>query len=159
MIYDSLDNLHLYGTGNLWKSICQRALSLDASTRDGFYPIKDEVAFCRVMEYPTKFHKDCSIEGHQRYVDIQFTLGGAEGIDVFSSSSLSLDIPYNDETDVAFFTSSERPVISTQNHVGFFTLLLPHDIHRPQVAVEPYVQVKKAVIKVDYNAFCKAFTP
>lgn len=149
MIFDSLENLKFYGSGELWDRICEMALSLDASSPDGLHPIQGAAAYCLVMEYPTKPPSACRIEGHRNYVDIQFSLSGAEGIDVFSPIDVERDGEYDVEKDVEFYTSENAPTISTTNKVGFFTLLRPHDLHRPQVIVEPKGGVRKAVIKVE----------
>ncbi|WP_027183948.1 YhcH/YjgK/YiaL family protein [Desulfovibrio inopinatus] len=153
MIYDSLKNLSLYGSGELWQSICEMVLGLNIDTPEGEYSIQSDIAFCRVMQFETKLEKDCRIEGHRRFIDIQLTIAGAEQIDIFQLDSVAEETPYDETNDVMFYTSQNAPMISTINHAGFFTFLWPHDLHRPQRAVESYKDVKKAVVKLDVNAF------
>ncbi len=153
MIYDKLTNLPMYGKGELWDKICNFALSLSADTPSGFYPLAGERAFCRVLEYDTKQAEDCRIEAHKKYIDIQFTLEGAEGIDIFSKDDCEELAGYNEENDVIFYTGTGEPRVSAKNYEGCFTLLFLHDLHRPEREVAPYRKVKKAVIKLKANAY------
>lgn len=154
MLYDSVDRLALYGSGPLWSKICEVLTAATAAHPEGEFPIAGEDAFYRVMRYATKPREQCRIESHRRYVDIQFSLEGAESIAVFRENGLAPDGPYDTGNDVQFYRAgAARPLATAFNFPGYCTLLLPHDLHRPQESVqgEPLF-VKKAVIKVKYAA-------
>ncbi|MDL2316427.1 YhcH/YjgK/YiaL family protein [Desulfovibrio sp. OttesenSCG-928-A18] len=148
MIFDSLERLHFYGTGELWEKVCSVVQSIDEKHPEGDFSIQGEDAFYRVMSYQTKPTDQCRIEGHREYIDIQFSLAGAEGISVFSANQLQVDIAYNQQDDIEFYSSTEEPSIIIANKPGFFSLLYPWNLHRPQQLCGEAIFVKKAVVKV-----------
>jgi YhcH/YjgK/YiaL family protein len=148
MIFDANQRLPAYGSGSLWEDICRIVTGMGASHPEGEFSIHGKDAFYRVMSYPTKPVEECRIEGHREYIDIQFSLDGAEGIDVFSSSGARSVGPYDENNDVEFYGNALVPLASTVNLPGYFTLLFPHDQHRPQMRAANAESVKKAVVKL-----------
>jgi YhcH/YjgK/YiaL family protein len=86
-------------------------------------------------------------------MDIQFSLDGAEGIDVFQHAGSGRAGPYDSGSDTEFYGNDLVLLASTVNLPGRFTLLFPHDLHRPQVRVANAARVKKAVVKLRLDAF------
>ena len=52
-------------------------------------------------------------ESHQKYVDIQWTISGAEGIGYLVSSELESKISYNEKSDVEFSAIGGPKIPST----------------------------------------------
>lgn len=128
--------------------------SLSADTPDGGYPIIGETVFARVMSYQTKPAQDCEIEAHRKYVDVQSTLSGVEGIGIFGGLS-SVKTPYSAEKDVVFYNTAE-PLYTAAVHEGYFAVIFTDEPHRPQTAVGGKIQkIKKFVIKIDKELWQK----
>ncbi|MDR2627708.1 MAG: YhcH/YjgK/YiaL family protein [Dysgonamonadaceae bacterium] len=153
MIFDANRRLAAYGSGPLWGDICRVATGMDATHPEGEFSINGKNAFYRVMSYPTKPVEVCRVEGHKEYIDIQFTLDGVERIDVFHCSATESVGPYDENNDVEFFGNDLDPIASTINLPGWFTLLFPYDLHRPQMRTAGVAKVKKAVIKLRHGVF------
>ena len=148
MIYDRLDNL----TNYLRKELHQPVLNFLSRVRElppGRYEVAGEAAYAKVHEYATSEPEDCKIEAHDKYIDIQATLTGAEGITVYARERLQIKAPYNPDKDAMYFepdTKAQRAHVD--NLPGWFTWLEPQEAHRPQENVEGYGKVRKFVIKV-----------
>jgi len=156
MIFDKVDNLSLYLPDKLVEPIFSCLRKIDEKTPDGIIDIDGKDVYLRVMSYPTSL-RECPIEAHNKYVDIQSVLVGAEGIEVFDRSQLDIKTQYDDRSDVAFFHETEKQPIQIVNvYPGFFALLFPHEAHRPQIAVNDIpVDIKKYVIKIRREYFDK----
>jgi YhcH/YjgK/YiaL family protein len=149
MIADRLERLALYLPHQVENIISDFLRDISPDSADGYYPISGEQVFARVMTYETKRAEFCKTEAHNRYIDIQATLAGAESIAIFPRDGLTSIVPYNATDDVEFFEAgSIPPSAETCNYVGRFTLLYPYEAHRPMQAVVGYPWVKKFVIKV-----------
>jgi len=139
----------------VWSAIECFLFSLTGNTPDGYYPINGNKIFARVASYPTLRKDECKVEAHNNYIDIQVTLVGAEGIDVFDRQRMDISEPYNAENDIVFFSAvNKTPYASIINYPGYFTMLFPEEAHRPMQkpdncdAEEP---IKKVVIKVEVS--------
>jgi YhcH/YjgK/YiaL family protein len=149
MIADRLERLALYLPHQIENTISDFLRDLSSNSADGYYPISGEQVFARVMTYETKPPELCKVEAHNKYIDIQATLVGAESIAVFPRDDLMSIVPYSATDDVEFFEAGSIPFSAeTRNYAGCFTLLYPHEAHRPMQAVTGYPWVKKFVIKV-----------
>jgi YhcH/YjgK/YiaL family protein len=119
---------------------------------DGLYIIEGNRIFAKVMSYKTKEYDLCNIEAHNKYIDIQSSILGAESIDVFDRSRLVTDKPYDDAEDFELFNSENALLLARNNNFpGYFSLLYPHDAHRPMQRILGFEQVKKFVIKVEID--------
>lgn len=151
MIMDRLDNLLNYIPGKYHEGIKRFLEQVSPEMEERKYEIYGTHVFAKVMSYDTKERKDCRIEAHDRYIDIQATITGAEGIDVFDREGLRIEQDYQPDDDVVFFAQEDRrPYASNQNIPGMFSMLFPLEAHRPQERVEGYENhVKKYVIKME----------
>lgn len=149
MVYSELYNLDKYVSTDLFEYIKDFLKSVDENTEEKLYELNGEDIFARVMSYNTPPPKECEIEAHNKYIDIQSTIVGAEGISIFERSKLIEVRPYLEEKDVALFEYREDALRAhTINVPGYFTMLFPEDAHRPQEFVRGYGHVKKYVIKI-----------
>lgn len=148
---DRLDNLLKYIPDRYHEGIKGFLEQVSPEMEERKYEIYGVHIFARVMSYDTKERKDCRIEAHDRYIDVQATITGAEGIDVFDRRELRTEQEYQSHDDVAFFAQEDRrPYASNQNIPGMFSMLFPGEAHRPQVRAEGYEShVKKFVIKME----------
>lgn len=153
MIVDELKNWNSYPFGSIWKRAFEFLASLTPTSPDGETMIDGDRLFARVLTYATKAPAEAKLEAHDRYIDIQSTLLGAEGLDWFPRTSLTSITSYDRNKDVTYY--SYPRVVPAHVHVrpGTFVMLLPNDAHRPalQVKGEPG-EVRKVVIKCDFQA-------
>jgi len=153
MVNSKLTNLSKYLPSDVWEKIERFLFGINQSTPDAYYPIDGDRVFARVMSYSVRNKEDCKIEAHNRYVDIQSTIIGAEGIDIFERKCLDVIESYKSEDDVMFFADPGKlPYVSVVNNPGYFTMLFPEEAHRPMLKTEIHntdEPIKKFVIKVE----------
>ena len=155
MVYDKIESLRDYINTTDYNLIDSYFLSfITSDMEERIYPIDGDRIYARVMSYDTKDPSICKLEAHDKYIDIQCTITGAEGIDIYDRSQLSISEPYNLEKDVAFFEKKTEALLShTNNYEGYFTLLMPDEAHAPQQRVGDISRVKKFVIKYTAESF------
>lgn len=148
MIYDKLDNIEMYK--GLSEDIYEGLVFLKNKAIDaenGTYQLNPRVKAV-VSEYDTKTQNLHGFEAHKRFVDIQCTVKGLERIDCLPLDCLDTTEPYNEEKDVAFFSSKCQPHKLVVGN-GFFVILFPIDGHMPKLCLDEPAAVKKVVIKVE----------
>ena len=105
--------------------------------------------YINVQEYETKDVSLCRFESHRKYVDIQYMIDGLEAIEVadVKGQDLAVSIEYNEEQDVAFWLDkpTQMKVVLSNNS---YVILYPQNAHKPCIAVNKPVKVKKLVAKV-----------
>jgi YhcH/YjgK/YiaL family protein len=116
-----------------------------AAVADGRYEIRGEDVYAMVQSYDTKPQSEGRWESHRRNADIQYVISGHERMGVAPIGGMKVQTPYDEKSDVAFFTGSGQFLRVNQ---GSFTIFLPHDVHMPTLAVDSPVAVKKVVVKV-----------
>ena len=101
--------------------------------------------YANVETYTTKPHDKCLFEAHQKYADIQILLKGFERLDYSENEAVVVE-PYDEKRDIAFFRAdeTEKVVLDGTN----FVLLMPNELHRPQMCLNTPEQVKKVVAKI-----------
>jgi YhcH/YjgK/YiaL family protein len=149
MIYDHINNIDTYK--GLLPDIYEGLLFLQRVSPDiavGTYQINSRVKAI-VSEYETKVKNEVGYEAHRKNIDIQYLLKGEERVACLPLDRLKETVPYSEEKDAAFFTSSLQPIEMTLGD-GYFAIFFPQDGHMPQLCVndEPMI-VKKVVIKVE----------
>ena len=146
MIIDKIDNLTLYLPAAIREKVMSFISGLSAGTQEGKYPIDGDSVFASVQSYPLKNASQCRIEAHDKYIDIQSVIQGAEGIDVFERGELEVETPYDPANDAAFFKPGDFLRLDIKQNC--FAALFPHEAHRPQLETLEHKFVKKFVIKV-----------
>lgn len=151
MILDKLTNLRKYLPQDCISQVIAFLNSLSPDMAEGRYEIMGERVFAKVMSYATLPKEECAIEAHDRYIDIQATLIGAEGIDIFQRSLLTVKTPYDKTSNTIFFKPGDAvPYACNVNLPGYFSMIFPEEAHRPQERVAGHPDfVKKFVIKVE----------
>lgn len=147
MILDQLENAALYsGIGENLKKGFQYLANTDFSTlAPGKYDIDGQNVFALVSEYESKDPKDCRLEAHRTYADIQYIVSGREAIGYALLNNQAELTPYAPEKDIIFFMGETTQMVVEQ---GMFAVFFPHDVHRPCMQIDGPVSIKKVVIKV-----------
>ncbi len=148
MIYGNIRDLPGYLPVAIRECISGFLQKASIDMEEGIYELRGQQIYARVMSYKTRKPEACRIEAHDKYIDIQSSLDGGEGISIFPREGLTIDT-YNEAEDVSFYSQDAEAFAYCKNYPGFFTLLLPTDAHRPQENLCEEKWVKKYVIKVD----------
>lgn len=153
MIMNKLVNLEKYVPPCYIAGIKNFLEKIHPEMEEKVYEIYKSQVYAKVMSYDTKEKNLCEIEAHNRYIDIQSTIIGAEGIEIYQRNSLLEKISYNDIDDVAFYSENDTlPYAVNTNIPGYFSMIGPEEAHRPQIRVMGYEKfVKKFVIKMEVS--------
>lgn len=154
MIVDSVINITRHIPESCVLKLRDFMVKIEPSMPEGFYPIDGDNIYARVMSYNTSAREECKIEAHNEYVDVQSTLIGSEGIEIFDRKSLDIDVAYDANQDVEFFKENVSPYLFVDNQPGRFSMIFPNEAHRPQISVNGKNEVvKKFVIKIRKDLF------
>lgn len=146
MVIDKIENYRLYSklTKRMAKGFEFIAETDLTSLESGNYQIENDDIFAIVQEYDTKEEKDCILEGHYKYIDIQYVIKGVE-IMGFTPLTDQISVEENLEKDYTFY-KGETSMLRVEE--GMFTIFFPEDLHRPCVKAGQISKVKKVVVKV-----------
>lgn len=103
--------------------------------------------FYSVQSYITKDEKECSLESHRKYIDIQLMLSGNEVMDICDTSRLSVKTEYDEKKDVMYWNLPWR-MARTTLRAGDCIVLYPENAHRGAVSLDGPEKVLKIVGKV-----------
>ena len=150
-------NLEIYKNNkNKYPEVFQKALDylVDndiVNMAPGEYEIQGRDIYVKVLETKTKKIEDASPEVHNKYIDIQCTFIGSEkmgfavkedGVGIKKDNLEAKDILYYEEVNNENFAILDN---------GKFVILFPSDIHRPLVAIDEPIDVKKVIVKVNMS--------
>jgi YhcH/YjgK/YiaL family protein len=110
----------------------------------GTYKIDGDDIFAMLQEYDTKDSNDCKLEGHYKYIDIQYIISGTELMG-FAPLYDQKPVEINTENDYAFYDGGASFL---KVDAGMFTVFFPEDLHMPCIKLEQSAHVKKVVVKV-----------
>jgi YhcH/YjgK/YiaL family protein len=146
MVIDKIENYRLYST--LTKRLAKGfefITNIDlVKIEPGKYEIENDAIFAIVQEYDTKEEQDSVLEGHHKYIDIQYVIQGVELMG-FTPLTDQVVVEENLEKDYTFY-KGETSMLRVEE--GMFTLFFPEDLHRPGVMAGQISKVKKVVVKV-----------
>lgn len=146
MVIDKIENYRLYS--KLAKRLAKGfefITETDLVTiESGKHQIDNDDVFAIVQEYDTKEEKDCILEGHHKYIDIQYVIKGVELMG-FTPLTDQVSIEEDLEKDYTFY-NGKTSMIRVEE--GMFTIFFPEDLHRPCVKAGQISKVKKVVVKV-----------
>ena len=150
MIFDKLSNYSSYFRSSEMKSILEDVIqNYSIASKDDTYQQFDHY-YIKVMSPETLEVSDI-IESHQREIDIQILLSGAEKIKIFSKENVEIKSDYNPEIDCTFYTPISDPHSEIVLQPGYFAMFFPQDIHNPLIANNTIQSLKKIVVKIDVN--------
>lgn len=108
--------------------------------------IDQKSIFAIFQSYETKELELAKMEGHKKYIDIQYIHSGIEQILVSPLSRIIKDAPYDEEKDLFFPKVADYSNIRLSSGMG--CILYPEDLHAPCISVDAPSRVEKIVIKV-----------
>lgn len=111
---------------------------------DGKYEIDGDNIFALVQEYKTKDKVKAKLEGHRKYIDIQYLHSGVELI-AYANLENQIVISDDEEKDLAFY-EGDGSFIKLESQM--FAIFFPQDLHMPGIKLTNANKVKKIVIKV-----------
>ena len=150
MIFDKLTSFPNYFQSSEMRLIIEDVIrNYSITTEDGTYQEFDHY-YIKVMSHETLEVSDI-IESHQREIDIQILLSGAEKIRIFSEEHVRIKSDYNPEIDCTFYTVNGDAHSEVVLQPGYFAMFFPQDIHNPLIANNNIQSLKKIVIKIDVN--------
>jgi YhcH/YjgK/YiaL family protein len=121
--------------------------AMDATIPDGRHAIDGDEVFALVSTYDTGPSTEKRFETHVRHVDLQYVAAGHERILHAPADALSLETPYDDAADVAFY--AEPPFASSLlMRPGDLAVFHPGDAHKPGCMAGGRHTVRKVVVKV-----------
>lgn len=155
MIYGKLNDFEAMGLASLGETISRAVAwirNLPAEPKEGRYTLADDNCYALVLRYTTGDAAESHFETHRQYVDLQYTLAGAETIEWAPRASLENDGDYDSEKDVLFHRPGQAfgTLIKAP---GYFSIYTPVDAHRPRIRVTGFENVFKLVVKIPVSRF------
>ena len=116
----------------------------------GITQLRGDDIYVNVMTYKTLPTDQCRYESHRKYVDLQYTITGAEVIDWLDAGDLKADGGFELDRDLQFYLPAPT---RSQVHMrpGYFAIFYPSDAHRPKVSDGVHGEVFKLVIKMNLD--------
>ena len=100
MVFDRIENLGKYLPADKMAKLAPVIAQLTPDCEERTYEVDGDNMFIKAMSYTAIDPKDCKIEAHDKYIDIQVTITGSEGISVFERDALSVSVPYDEAKDM-----------------------------------------------------------
>ena len=150
MIFSSI---HLNEDMSKYPPAIQRAVAYLKETdfskmEAGAYEIEGRDMYAQVIDTTTCALADGRPESHKDYLDVQFLFTGEEKLG-FTPYLDSYEVAeYIKERDLIFYkeVKNEGFVHSTP---GCFCVFFPEDVHRPGLAVNEPMAIRKVVVKIN----------
>lgn len=149
MIIDKLENLHKYVSEKNYEHIAG-AISTYKKYPKGEYKITEEIVIKKVIS-KTKLEKDCKIESHRIYADIQIPLEEEEIYKAYDIEKISNHTEYDSDKDVTFYQCKEKCKCKISVQPGEFIYFSTGELHQPQIANGEIKPIEKIVVKVREN--------
>lgn len=147
MIVDSLSQAKLYDTLNpYFAKAFEYIATIDTQTiAEGRYAIDGDNVFMMVVDNkPLKNRADAALEAHDKYIDIQLVVCGAEGFGWKQRALCTAPRSEMDtQKDIIFYDDAPSTYVTLG--AGEFVIFFPEDAHAPLVGEGT---VKKCIIKV-----------
>lgn len=146
MIIDQIENYKIYSSISERISIAfDFIIKTDLnSLNTGKHIIQSDKIIAICQEYRTRTVQECKLEGHIRYLDLQYLIEGSEIIG-FKTLRNQIPVEENKEDDYSFY-SDESSLINFSK--GMFAIFFPQDLHMPCIMTNKESIVKKIVIKI-----------
>ncbi len=147
MVLDSIENATRYlSLGNGIAQALRYIQDHDFSeVEPGRYQLDGDHFVMLVNEYECTCTDECRLEGHRKYIDLQYWVKGCElmGHDILGNQPV-LE-PYNEKTDCAFYNC-----IASFSRLlpGMFVIYYPSDLHTANSDPLSKERVKKIVFKI-----------
>jgi biofilm protein TabA len=114
----------------------------------GIHPILGDSMYANVMEYKTVARSGARYESHRKFIDLQYTITGAELIEWSLARTLNSDAGYDQEKDLQFYLPRESRTVLHMSP-GHFGIFFPQDAHMPKLSDGKEESVYKLVVKIE----------
>ncbi|MDD2237676.1 MAG: YhcH/YjgK/YiaL family protein [Kiritimatiellae bacterium] len=138
----------LFPGSKMWETALKWLENNQNNTQEGLYPLGEDGFYARIMSYSLKSRENARFEAHRHTIDLQYTISGAEGIEIAPTEALNPQNDYDEASDAKHFEKPAFPHAFVTNSTGFFTILYPEDAHMPKLDVPGVDSVVKLVIKI-----------
>ncbi len=127
LIIDRVEHYKYYPYGSVWDTVFTFLNTIISSAEEMKYEIQGDDIYTIISTYNTKEpHK---FEAHREYIDIQCLLEGQEIIEYTALNGLTVDTPYDQEKDVAFYLKTDSRKTISHMIPGIFIAFFPHAWH------------------------------
>jgi len=152
MIIANIDdtNLDKLLPGEIWAEALEWIRKNAAAAELGIHKLRGELMFVNVMTYSSEPRAACRFESHRKYIDLQYTIEGLEGIDYCNRAELEDDGGYDTEKDLQFHLPAEASFTLPVSGKTF-CIFFPEDAHRPKIALKEPGPLKKLVVKINLD--------
>lgn len=114
----------------------------------GSYELEaDRKMYVNIDEVDTREWSQTKPESHKEYIDVQYMIDGEEDQGFFTLAGEEPKEAYVDR-DLYFYDNSREDEGEIQLTPGNYTVFFPCDAHRPLIAVNTPIHIKKAVVKI-----------
>ncbi|MDD4032642.1 MAG: YhcH/YjgK/YiaL family protein [Bacteroidales bacterium] len=124
---------------------------LSVFTEYGKKEIVEGRCYITVSDYTPKSADNIRLEGHKNFIDIQISTGTVLwGTSTTENSKII--VPYNPETDNAFYRSEKVNVVKQNASKPYIFIFFPKDLHIPAYAKSGVLYekpLKKIVVKIE----------
>lgn len=145
MILDTLENAAKYAS--LRAGISEAFGFLDqpglAELPEGKHEILGDRVYAIIARENGRSVSDGEMEGHRKYVDIQYVISGGESMGWSPREGLENSTDYDEENDFELFKGAPQSVVCVPP--GSFAVFLPTDAHLPLIGDGP---IHKVIVKV-----------
>lgn len=118
------------------------------NTAAGRYAIEGDQLYYMIQEVETRSFAESRPEAHDRYADIQIPLSGAERYGyALPQPSLQASEDRLEANDIAFYAAPDNESF-IDLRPGSYVVFLPHELHRPCLAIGAKGKLRKLVIKI-----------
>lgn len=102
-----------------------------------------------VQEYTSKDPGEQRMEGHQKFIDLQYVISGREIMGIVPREQAKEIVPYDEKKDNAAFQAEDIAYhVATPER---FFLFFPSDIHFPGIQFGDKSPIRKITFKIKYN--------
>lgn len=148
--HSSIDQVQFAQQYELNKALWDKAFAYLKETNlqtlaNGRHVIDGDNVYAIVTEAPSKDYDKTAFESHKKYIDLQYVISGEENMAKAPLASVTVNRPYNENADIAYYTGEGQIYTVPQNT---FMLFFPSDAHRPNITPGGNKVVKKIVIKI-----------
>ncbi|WP_430814766.1 YhcH/YjgK/YiaL family protein [Carboxylicivirga sp. RSCT41] len=102
--------------------------------------------FAIFQTYETKAISEAKMEGHKKYIDLQYIHKGVEQILVAPTSRMVKEGNYDQDKDLHF--SKVADYSNFRLTAGMGCILYPDDLHAPCISIDAPSVVQKIVVKI-----------
>ena len=145
MILDTLEHADKYAALNAGLQKGFSFLQRPDLTRlsDGKYEIDGDAVFAMVNHTSGRRVDEGQLEGHRKYIDIQYIISGQKSMGWKPANGLTVSVDYDSEKDLLFFEEEPQSIVPVPP--GNMVIFFPEDAHLPLIGDGP---IHKVIIKV-----------